>query len=79
MNYTLGLDIGIASIGWAVLKNNEQGLPCKIEDLGVRIFEAAEHPKTGASEYLRCGRLVLMNQLLRSFFLSHFLKRGICP
>ena len=49
MNYTLGLDIGIASIGWAVLKNNEQGLPCKIEDLGVRIFEAAEHPKTGAS------------------------------
>lgn len=49
MNYTLGLDIGIASIGWAVLKNNERGLPCKIEDLGVRIFEAAEHPKTGAS------------------------------
>lgn len=49
MNYTLGLDIGIASIGWAVLKNNEQEEPCKIEDLGVRIFEAAEHPKTGAS------------------------------
>ncbi len=49
MNYTLGLDIGIASIGWAVLQNNEQEEPCKIEDLGVRIFEAAEQPKTGAS------------------------------
>ena len=49
MNYTLGLDIGIASVGWAVLKNNEQEEPCKIEDLGVRIFEAAENPKTGAS------------------------------
>lgn len=49
MNYTLGLDIGIASIGWAVLQNNEVELPCKIEDMGVRIFEKAEQPKTGAS------------------------------
>ena len=49
MEYTLGLDIGIASIGWAVLRNDIKGEPCHIEDLGVRIFEAAEHPKTGAS------------------------------
>lgn len=49
MDYTLGLDIGIASVGWAVLLNDENGEPYKIEDLGVRIFEAAEHPKTGAS------------------------------
>ena len=49
MNYTLGLDIGIASIGWAVLLNNENGEPYKIEDLGVRVFEKAEQPKTGAS------------------------------
>ncbi len=49
MDYTLGLDIGVASVGWAVLRNNEQEEPYKIEDLGVRIFEAAEHPKTGAS------------------------------
>ena len=38
MDYTLGLDIGIASIGWAVLRNNENGEPYKIENLGVRIF-----------------------------------------
>ncbi len=49
MRYTLGLDIGIASIGWAVLENALDGEPFKIEDLGVRIFEKAEQPKTGAS------------------------------
>ena len=49
MEYTLGLDIGIASVGWAVLSNDAKGEPCHIEDLGVRIFEAAEQPKTGAS------------------------------
>lgn len=47
--YTLGLDIGIASVGWAVLENNIDGEPIKIERLGVRIFDKAEHPKTGAS------------------------------
>lgn len=49
MEYTLGLDIGIASVGWAVLTNNAKGEPYHIQDLGVRIFEAAEQPKTGAS------------------------------
>ena len=47
--YTLGLDIGIASVGWAVLENNIDGEPIKIERLGVRIFDKAEQPKTGAS------------------------------
>lgn len=49
MHYILGLDIGIASIGWAVLESDQDGLPFKIADLGVRIFKAAEQPKTGAS------------------------------
>lgn len=49
MHYTLGLDIGISSIGWAVLQSTPNGEPFKIEDLGVRIFEKAEQPKTGAS------------------------------
>lgn len=49
MCYTLGLDIGISSIGWAVLQNTFSGEPFKINDLGVRIFERAEQPKTGAS------------------------------
>ncbi len=43
MRYSLGLDIGIASVGWAVLNKDKE----RIEDLGVRIFEKAEHPKNG--------------------------------
>lgn len=49
LRYTLGLDIGIASVGWAVLENNIDGEPIKIERLGVRIFDKAGQPKTGAS------------------------------
>ena len=47
--YTLGLDIGIASIGWAVLGNDENGKPNRIIDLGVRIFDKAEVENTGES------------------------------
>lgn len=49
MKYTLGLDIGIGSVGWAVLQNRADGVPIKIENLGVRIFTKAEQPETGAS------------------------------
>lgn len=45
MKYTLGLDIGITSIGWAVLDNENE----RIVDLGVRLFPGAENPKDGAS------------------------------
>lgn len=47
--YVLGLDIGIASVGWAALALNEQDEPYRILDLNSRIFPAAEVPKTGAS------------------------------
>lgn len=45
--YRIGLDIGIASVGWAVLENNSSDEPIRIVDLGVRIFDKAEIPKTG--------------------------------
>ena len=48
-HYALGLDIGIGSVGWAVLQNDPDGEPVRIRDLGVRIFDKAEQPKTGAS------------------------------
>jgi len=47
MNFRIGLDIGIASVGWAVLENDERDEPRRIVDLGVRVFDAAEVPKTG--------------------------------
>ena len=49
LNYRIGLDIGIASVGWAVLENDSHDEPFRIIDLGVRIFDTAEQPKTGAS------------------------------
>ena len=48
-HYAFGLDIGIGSVGWAVLRNQPNGEPDRIQDLGVRIFDKAEQPKTGAS------------------------------
>lgn len=40
--YILGLDIGISSVGWALLKINEDNKPIKIKDLGVKIFSPGE-------------------------------------
>lgn len=48
--YRIGLDVGIGSVGWAVLENDpvtEQ--PIRIVDLGVRTFNPNEVPKTGES------------------------------
>lgn len=38
MNYYLGLDIGIGSIGWAVTNLDK----IRIEDFGVRLFDTGE-------------------------------------
>lgn len=47
--YAIGLDIGITSVGWAAVALDANERPCGIIDMGVRIFDAAENPKTGAS------------------------------
>ncbi len=44
MKYVLGLDIGITSVGWAVLNLDDK----RLEALGVRAFNVAEEAKTGA-------------------------------
>lgn len=46
MNYIMGLDIGIGSVGWAVLNLDKN----RIEDLGVRIFETGEDLKAQKRE-----------------------------
>ena len=43
--YSLGLDIGTSSAGWAVLDLDKK----RIHDLGVRIFERPEDPQNGDS------------------------------
>lgn len=57
MKYVLGLDIGITSVGWAVLNLDEK----RIEDLGIRAFNKAENPKDGSPlaeprRIARCAR-----------------------
>lgn len=47
--YAIGLDIGITSVGWAVLALDGNERPCGIIGMGSRIFDAAEQPKTGES------------------------------
>ena len=42
-NITFGLDIGIASVGWAVLNES------RVVDLGVRAFDKSETVKEGDS------------------------------
>lgn len=45
MRYSIGLDIGIASVGWAVVNLDKN----RIEDLNSRMFDIAENPKDGSS------------------------------
>lgn len=58
-NLTFGFDIGIASVGWAVLNET------RIVDLGVRAFDKAETAKEGESLNLARRSARLMRRRLR--------------
>lgn len=50
MLYRIGFDIGVASVGWAVLENDPlTEEPCRIVKLGVKAFSANEKDDTGQS------------------------------
>lgn len=49
MYYGIGLDIGIASVGYAVMLLNGNNEPMRILKMGARVFEEAENPKDGSS------------------------------
>ena len=49
MKYRVGLDIGIASVGWCATETDNSGEPVRIINLGSRIFDTAENPKTKES------------------------------
>ena len=73
MKYSLGLDIGTTSVGWAVVNEDKQ----RIEDLGVRIFERPENPKNGESlakprREARSARRRLKRRRQRLDYLKHF-------
>jgi len=47
MSKTLGLDLGVASIGWALFDNDFDDNPSRIIDLGSFVFNQIENGKTG--------------------------------
>lgn len=50
--FILGLDLGVGSVGWALMLLDELGNPCRILDLGSRIFE----PEGSSMEERRIAR-----------------------
>ncbi len=46
MHYRVGFDLGFTSIGWAIIILDENLMPTKIEDFGVRIFPSGREAKT---------------------------------
>lgn len=48
-SYGIGLDIGISSVGWAVVALDKDESPFGIINMGSRVFDVAENPKNGAS------------------------------
>ena len=51
--YRLGLDMGTNSIGWAAVSLDEEGHPCSLLDMGVRIFSDGRNPKDGSSNAVK--------------------------
>lgn len=49
MRYSIGLDIGIASVGYAIIMLDGNDEPARILKLGSRIFDIPENPDDGAS------------------------------
>ena len=47
--YRLGLDLGTNSIGWAAVSLDDQGQPCGVLDMGVRIFPDGRNPNDKTS------------------------------
>ncbi|MBI3713190.1 MAG: type II CRISPR RNA-guided endonuclease Cas9 [Burkholderiales bacterium] len=49
MSYRLALDLGSTSLGWAVIRLNDEKNPYAIIKAGVRIFSDGRNPKDGSS------------------------------
>ena len=57
-NYRLGLDLGTNSIGFALLEINNENVPQKIIDAGVRIFSDSRDAKSKSKEPLAVARRI---------------------
>lgn len=85
MPRTLGLDLGTNSIGWALVREDEDGASGAMEGCGVRIFEEAVDAKTGAPKNqarrgARLARRVLQRRARRRALLrKRLVEAGLLP
>lgn len=82
--YGIGLDIGIASVGWAVVALNENAEPYGLIRCGSRIFDKAEEPQTGDSlaaprRKARSARRRLRRRSLRKADLYELMEKNGLP
>lgn len=52
LSYVLGIDLGVQSLGWAVVDLDAQGDPCSIRRIGVRCFESG----VGSEKEIEMGK-----------------------
>lgn len=77
MNYSIGLDIGITSVGSASVLLNSKDEPCKILRLSSRIFEAAENPDGSPLSAPRRNNRGMRRRLRRKHFRKERIKELI--
>lgn len=65
MKYILGLDLGIASVGWSVVKIDDADEIIHIKDCGVRTFAEGSNPKDGKSLNLQRRNARLIRRTIR--------------
>jgi CRISPR-associated endonuclease Csn1 len=65
MPRTLGLDLGIASVGWCLFDDDSDGNPIRIRDIGSFVFDQIENPKSGLTENIDRRQKRLMRRQRR--------------
>ncbi|GAB4433915.1 MAG: type II CRISPR RNA-guided endonuclease Cas9 [bacterium] len=85
VKFLLGLDLGTNSIGWAIVKLNDDSQPIDIVSCGVRIFQEVTDAKTSTPKnQLRrqaraLRRLYSRRRLRRDSLLNILVKKGLLP
>ena len=72
LNYVLGLDLGVASVGWAIIKIDPDEIPLELRNLGSRIFEAGVTGGASAMEQGKDEPNALARRTARQMRRQHF-------
>jgi CRISPR-associated endonuclease Csn1 len=50
MKISMGLDLGVGSVGWALVELDDNNIPVRIIDCGSYVFNQLQDPKSGKLE-----------------------------